>query len=104
MRRLISSSRSIFLFDSLLNVPNQRLCLSACPTRRELALNLLVDISGSTDAWVTGNLQIIDVEKDALLIVYHALGAMGDPHAIQAFSGEGPERVGVWPMREIMPG
>jgi nitric oxide reductase NorD protein len=66
---------------------------------RELAIGLLVDISGSTDSWVSGRLRIIDVEKEALLIVCQALDALGDPYAIQAFSGEGPERVRGWPLK-----
>ena len=82
-------------------VPDQRLYRRARPARRELAITLLVDISGSTDAWVNGDLRIIDVEKEALLIVCHALDALGDPYAIQAFSGEGPERVRVWPLKRF---
>ena len=56
---------------------------------------LLVDVSASTDSWVSGQQRIVDVEKDALLVVCEALAALGDRHAIFAFSGEGPERVAV---------
>ena len=56
--------------------------------RRDVAIMLLVDISGSTDAWVEGDLRIIDVEKEALLVVSEALHALGDAHAIFVFSGE----------------
>ncbi len=63
------------------------------PHRRDVAITLLVDASASTDGWVADDRRIIDVEKDALLIVAEALATLGDPHAILGFSGEGPTRV-----------
>ena len=63
------------------------------PFRRDLAIALLVDTSASTDGWVAGDCRIIDVEKEALLIVGEALAALGDPHAIMSFSSEGAARV-----------
>jgi len=56
---------------------------------------LLVDASASTDGWVAGDRRIIDVEKEALLIVGEALAALGDPHAVMAFASAGPARVTV---------
>ncbi len=64
-------------------------------TRRELALMLLVDVSASTDAWVSGGQRVIDVEKDSLLLVTEALSALRERFAILAFSGAGPEHVAV---------
>ncbi len=69
--------------------------------RRELSVALLVDISASTDAWVSGQQRIVDVEKDALLVVIEALAALGDRHAIYAFCGQGPERVAVLPLKRF---
>lgn len=60
---------------------------------RDLAITLLIDVSGSTDSWVSANRRIIDVEREALLLVCIALQSMGEPYAIQAFSGEGPDTV-----------
>lgn len=60
---------------------------------RDLAITLLIDISGSSDSWVSTNKRIIDVEREALLLVSIALGGMGEPWSIQAFSGEGPDAV-----------
>lgn len=74
---------------------NDRLHVDTRPLRRDVAISLLVDASASTDSWVTGKRRIIDVEKEALLIVAEALDALGDPHAILAFAGEGPESVEV---------
>ena len=69
--------------------------------RRDVAITLLVDVSASTDAWVTGDLRVVDVEKEALLIVCDALDALGDPYAILAFSGEGPEHVSILPLKSF---
>ncbi|EXF46395.1 von Willebrand factor, type A [Pseudomonas sp. BAY1663] len=60
---------------------------------RDLAITLLIDISGSTDGWISTNRRIIDVEREALLLVCVALEGMGEPYAVQAFSGEGPDAV-----------
>lgn len=60
---------------------------------RDLAITLLIDVSGSTDSWVAANRRIIDVEREALLLVCIALEGMGEPYAVQAFSGEGPHTV-----------
>ncbi len=72
-----------------------RLYVDMRHARRELSVALLVDTSASTDAWVSGTRRIVDVEKDALLVVLEALGALGDRHAIYAFASYGPERVAV---------
>ncbi len=76
-------------------VAEDRLYVDVRPRRRELAVALLVDVSASTDSWVSGHQRIVDVQKDALLVVCEALAALGDRHAILAFSGEGAERVSI---------
>lgn len=73
----------------------QALYRSQKRTRRDMAILLLIDVSGSTDGWVSSGRRVIDVEREALLLVCIALGAMGDPYAVQAFSGHGPESVSV---------
>jgi len=74
---------------------DDRLYTASRPARRRTAIALLVDVSASTDGWVTGDRRIVDVEKDALLVVCEALEAAGDRYAILAFSGEGPAHVSV---------
>jgi nitric oxide reductase NorD protein len=69
--------------------------------RRELTVALLVDVSASTDSWVSGRQRIVDVEKDALLLVCEALRALGDRHAIFAFCGEGAEHVAIIPVKSF---
>ena len=46
---------------------------------------LLVDVSLSTDAWVEDQ-RVLDVEKEALLVLAHGLSACGDEHAILTFT------------------
>lgn len=73
----------------------QALYRSQKRTKRDMAILLLIDVSGSTDGWVSSGRRVIDVEREALLLVCIALGAMGEPYAVQAFSGHGPRSVSV---------
>jgi nitric oxide reductase NorD protein len=65
---------------------DDRLYTAILPARRDVAIVLLVDISGSTSE-IIGRNRIIDVEKFALLLTGEALDALGDPYAILCFSG-----------------
>jgi nitric oxide reductase NorD protein len=58
--------------------------------RRDTAVLILQDISASTDAWVSANKRVVDVEREALLLVTMALQGLAEPFALQAFSGRGP--------------
>jgi nitric oxide reductase NorD protein len=66
--------------------------------RRNMAIALLIDASGSTDGWVSAGRRVIDVEREALLMVCIALEGLAEPWSVHAFSGEGPHGVTV---REI---
>lgn len=72
---------------------SQALYATTRTVRRDLAVMLLVDVSGSTDGWISGNRRVIDVEREALLPVCVALDALGAAYSVQAFSGEGPKGV-----------
>jgi nitric oxide reductase NorD protein len=82
-------------------IAEDRLYVDDRPERRELTLALLVDVSASTDSWVSGHQRIVDVEKDALFVVCEALRALGDPYAILAFSGESAAHVSIIPVKEF---
>lgn len=82
-------------------MPEHRLYKKRRPKRREVAVQLLIDVSASTDSWLIDNRRIIDAEKEALLIVCEALEALGDDYAIRAFSGRGPQHVRSWPVKEF---
>lgn len=63
--------------------------------QRDMAILLLIDISGSTDGWISAHRRVIDVEREALLLVCIALAELREPYAVQAFSGHGPQAVTV---------
>jgi nitric oxide reductase NorD protein len=65
------------------------------PGRRDVAISLLVDVSGSTDSWIADRWRIIDVEKEALMLACEALDTLGDRYNVLAFSGEGPRAVAI---------
>lgn len=68
--------------------------------KRDTAVMLLIDISGSTDSWLSADQRIIDVEREALLLVCTALESVGDPYCVLAFSGEGPHGVTIHTIKD----
>ncbi|MFT4173025.1 MAG: hypothetical protein QM639_10735 [Rhodocyclaceae bacterium] len=75
------------------SVRDDRIYEALRPARRSLAVSILVDVSGSTDSWAGSGMRVIDVERDALMVVAEALHALGEPFSIQAFSGHGAHDV-----------
>jgi nitric oxide reductase NorD protein len=78
-----------------------RLYVAVRPQRGELAVALLLDVSASTDAWLAADRRIVDVEKEALLVVCEALDALGDRFGLFAFSGEGAGDVTVLSLKRF---
>jgi nitric oxide reductase NorD protein len=62
-----------------------RVHMAMRPQGHDLAVTLLVDVSLSTDAWVDGY-RVLDVEKEALLVLAHGLSACGDHHSVLTFT------------------
>lgn len=60
-------------------------------SRRDLAVLILLDVSGSTGEAAGGD-NVLDVEKHAALIFGTGLHALGDRFSICAFSGNGPRQ------------
>jgi len=81
--------------------PDERLHVSDRRVRRDTAIVLLVDASASTDSWIAGVRRVIDVEREAVLIVSEALAALGDRHAIYAFRAQGSRRVELLPIKRF---
>jgi nitric oxide reductase NorD protein len=80
---------------------DDRVYVASRPARRDLALALLVDVSASTDSWVSGAQRIVDVEKESLIVLLEALDALGDRHAALAFCGEGARGVRVLTVKDF---
>ncbi len=55
---------------------------------RDVAVLFLLDLSGSTDERVEGR-RVIDIQKEAMVLMAEALEALGDPFAILGFSTDG---------------
>jgi nitric oxide reductase NorD protein len=77
-------------------LPTDRLYLNDRPRRREVAVALLMDISGSTGAWVSGAQHVLAVEQEAALVFCEALHALGDHCAVYAFASQGRRDVRVY--------
>jgi nitric oxide reductase NorD protein len=62
---------------------------------REVAVTFLVDLSGSTSRQIdsTDSRRVIDVEKEALVLLCEALEAIGDQYAIYGYSSHGRRHV-----------
>ncbi|MCB1856304.1 MAG: hypothetical protein KDI05_15560 [Halieaceae bacterium] len=70
------------------------LYLSTRAQARDLAISILIDVSLSTDAWVEDR-RVIDIEKEALLVLAHGLAGCGDDYSIQSFTSHRRHRVWV---------
>jgi nitric oxide reductase NorD protein len=66
-------------------VGSERIFEAHRSAERDLAVAILTDVSLSTDAWVH-NRRVLDVEKEALLVLAHGLDGCGDTYAIQTFT------------------
>lgn len=74
--------------------PSERLYLKRLKEVRDVAVLLLVDLSRSTANTAVGSAdQVLDVEKEAIVLLSEALEVVGDTYAIAGFSGTG--RLGV---------
>jgi hypothetical protein len=67
---------------------------------RDVSVLFLVDLSGSTDEEVQGR-RVIDIQKEAMVLMAEALDALGDPYAIYGFSSEGRFRVDMFNVKDF---
>jgi hypothetical protein len=82
--------------------PSPKLYTARARLEREVATLFLLDMSASTDetAEVAGTRRrIIDIEKEALVIMAAALEELGDAYAIYGFSGQGRHNVEFYPVK-----
>ncbi|MGU3400671.1 nitric oxide reductase activation protein NorD [Brucellaceae bacterium D45D] len=64
---------------------SERVHLMSRPHANDLAVTILVDVSLSTDAWID-NRRVLDVEKEALLVLANGIAACGDRCSILTFT------------------
>lgn len=72
---------------------NERIYQSTRNQARDLSVAVLVDTSLSTDAWLEDR-RVLDVEKEALLVLANGLAACGDDYGIFTFTSH--RRQNVW--------
>jgi hypothetical protein len=81
-------------------VPSDRLFVKRMPDRRDVAVLLLADLSRSTANIVPGtDASVLDIEKEALVVLCEALSILGDPFAAAGFSGSGRRGVEYFPIK-----
>jgi nitric oxide reductase NorD protein len=66
-------------------VGSDRIHLSTRRQGQDLSVALLADVSLSTDSWID-NRRVLDIEKEALLVLAHGLAAAGGDHGIFTFT------------------
>lgn len=81
--------------------PDSRLYRAARPARRELAIAILIDTSGSTKAQVSDGRSILELEKISVLLAMEALDALGDRFAAYAFAGKTAQNVALMKIRDF---
>jgi hypothetical protein len=72
---------------------DDRLYIRRDKRERDVAVAFLIDISGSTSQDLGTGRRVIDVEKEALVLLCEALDAVGDQYGLFAYSGQGRGRV-----------
>ena len=82
---------------------SERVYTRSLPERRDVAVTFLLDMSSSTNEATAagGQRRVIDVEKEALIVVAEALHAIGDPFSIYGFSGYGRDHVAFYVAKDF---
>ncbi|HEX7476190.1 MAG TPA: hypothetical protein VF331_00140 [Polyangiales bacterium] len=91
------------------HTPSDKLFFRRNKQERDVAVAFLLDMSSSTgdpvdrkaDRYATGTQRLIDVERQSLVLLAHALQALGDPYGIYGFSGYGRKRVELHVIKEL---
>ena len=68
---------------------SDRLYLRRDRRERDVAALFLIDLSGSTSRQLDDGRTVIDVEREALVLLCQALDAVGDQYAVYGYSGRG---------------
>jgi nitric oxide reductase activation protein len=81
--------------------PSDRIYSERQRRDRDVAVFFLIDLSSSTFNRVSGGKHLIDVEKEALLLMSEALEAVGDAYAIYGFSSHGRRHVSFYRFKDF---
>lgn len=67
---------------------------------RDVAVLFLVDLSGSTEEQINGR-RVVDIQKEAMVLMAEALESLDDPYAIYGFSSEGRYRIDMFAVKDF---
>ncbi len=82
--------------------PSDRIYQRREKRERHVAVAFVVDMSGSTGRQLEeGRRRVIDVEKEALVLLTEAMDAIGDDYALYGFSGQGRHHVEVIVLKDF---
>ena len=83
------------------NAPSPKLYAARQPVERDVAALFLLDMSASTEMQLAEreDVRIIDVMKEAVVLLAFALESIGDTYAIYGFSSHGRRNVEVYPVK-----
>ncbi|HJY81185.1 MAG TPA: VWA domain-containing protein, partial [Candidatus Binatia bacterium] len=83
--------------------PSPKLYVARQPLERDVAALFLLDMSASTDMRLAGqeDMRVIDVMKEAVVLLSAALEDIGDVYAIYGFSSHGRRNVEVYPVKSF---
>jgi nitric oxide reductase NorD protein len=60
--------------------------------RADVATLLLIDVGPASLEWVSSTQQLIDLQREAVLLACLALYSLGEPYSVWAFAADGPQR------------
>ncbi|MEM6679639.1 MAG: VWA domain-containing protein [Pseudomonadota bacterium] len=75
------------------DMPDPRVYQIMARRSRDLAVAVLLDISQSTAEPVPGGGSVLDLEREAVVLLSEAMGGLGDPFSIAAFSSNGRDEL-----------
>lgn len=82
--------------------PSDRIYVARQKKERSVAIAFLIDISGSTQQPLPGGgKRIVQIEKEALVLLSKAIDAVGDRFALYGFSGRGKDSVDFYLIKDF---
>jgi hypothetical protein len=81
--------------------PSGRIYTERRKKERSVAAAFLVDLSGSTQQRLSSGKSVLQIEKEALILLSHALSAIGDRFALYGFSGRSNEAVDFYILKDF---
>jgi nitric oxide reductase NorD protein len=80
--------------------PSENVYIARLNNRRDIAVTFLVDLSGSAGGWV-GDQRIVDIERDALLLLCEGLHQLNDRYSVVGFSSSTRKQVDMFVVKDF---